>query len=126
MNKVKAHLKKHRVRYIVAAATVGGIAVGFATAAIIRKSQDTTVSASNVALLQWKPVAFAKAVVVPQGHPGYVIQNNETGEIFMSQNQAAKAFGINSGTLSSHLNGKFDTAGGHTFTRLGVATSTDV
>lgn len=123
LENVKDHFKKHKTAYIIGGVAVVSVAVGFAVGFSTYRRLDIQAQAKAqvVGLINWKSPAIANAVVVPQGHPGFVIQCNETGEIFMSQNQAAKAMDVNPSTLSGHLNGKYDNAGGNTFTRLGVA-----
>lgn len=55
------------------------------------------------------------------GHPGYLVRCEETGGVFASQNRAAEACGISPANLSQHLNGKYESAGGLHFERLGEA-----
>lgn len=42
-----------------------------------------------------------------QGPPSWVVRCKETGDVFTSQIQAARAMGITPSLLSGHLNGKF-------------------
>jgi hypothetical protein len=55
-----------------------------------------------------------------RGHPGWPVQNLETKQVFFSQKQAANAFNIGEGTLSSHLKGKFPDADGLHFNRVNL------
>jgi hypothetical protein len=57
---------------------------------------------------------------IGRGHPGWPVQNLETKQVFLSQRQAAEAFGIGEGTLSSHLKGKFPDANGLHFQRVNL------
>lgn len=56
-----------------------------------------------------------------RGHPGFRVRNLETGEEFVSQTAAAKAFGISQSNLSNHLNGKYAHAEGLHFERITMA-----
>lgn len=118
-NKIKEHWNNHKEKYLIGATALStGIAIGLAIQIRNMTVQGEAVAMNN-ALININPTA--NAVVVPQGHPGYVVQNVETGEIFMSQGQAARAYGIPPSVVSAHLNGHYDDAGGHTLRRLGVA-----
>lgn len=118
-NKIKEHWNNHKEKYLIGATALStGIAIGLAIQIRNMTVQGEAVAMNN-ALININPTA--NAVVVPQGHPGYVIQNLDTGEIYMSQNQAAKALGISATILSQHLNGKVDDVSGMKFNRLGVA-----
>ena len=56
-----------------------------------------------------------------RGHPGFRVRNLETGDEFVSQTAAAKAFGISQSNLSNHLNGKYAHAEGLHFERIAMA-----
>lgn len=59
--------------------------------------------------------------VARRGHPGNVIQCNETGKVYASQNLAAHILNIDPAELSQHMRGKRHHAGGLTFTKIGEA-----
>ncbi len=112
--KVKNHLKENRVTYFVGAGcTVVGVAVG-----VIVFGNGVQI-VDSLKLINWKSPHTSQTVLIRQGHPGYIVRCKETGALFPSQNAAAKAMGINQGSLSQHLAGKFPQAGGHTFECLG-------
>lgn len=50
-----------------------------------------------------------------------LVRCNETGEVFASQNRAADLLKIPKSLLTGHLNGKFESANGLTFERIGEA-----
>ena len=123
LDEVKNHLVRNKTRYLVFGGAVIGTAVGMTIGYFVFRNVDIQAQAKAqvIGLINFKSPAIATAIVVPQGHPGYVVQCVETGEVFMSQNQAAQKLGVNPSVLSGHLNGKFESAGGKTFIRLGVA-----
>lgn len=55
-----------------------------------------------------------------RGHPGYIVRCIETGEYFLSQNEAAKKIGTYPSLISGHLQGKFPDVDGFHFERLGM------
>lgn len=116
IEKLKNHIKTHKEAYI-----TGGVClvVGAATILIVTKKSDALIKVTARGIFYKSPITAG--VVIPQGHPGYVVQNTSTGEIFMSQAQAAKAVGVQPSVMSSHLNGKTPDVSGYIFERLGVA-----
>ena len=67
------------------------------------------------------PGAVATGVqqLARRGHPGNVIKCVETGEVFVSQNRAAAAYGISAKALRNSLRGLKETAGGYHFEFVG-------
>lgn len=124
--KIKQHFKNHKEAYI-----TGGVClvVGAAVTYLVIKGHDVFDSDESVTLVNNFQGLFYKSpitnditqLVVRRGHPGFVIQCNETKTIFASISQAAKEMGISASNLSSHLSGKNAHAGGFTFTNLGEA-----
>jgi len=55
------------------------------------------------------------------GSPGYVVEDVNTGEAWLSQRQASFATGVPETVLSGHLNGKFPDADGRQFRRIGLS-----
>jgi hypothetical protein len=53
-----------------------------------------------------------------RGHPGYLVQCVETGQIFPSQDAAARSVGAYPSILSSHLQGKHPDVYGFHFKRM--------
>ena len=54
------------------------------------------------------------------GHPGFITRCVETGELFLSQGDAARAHGVAESALSAHLNRGLPLDQGVNFERLGV------
>ena len=125
-DKIKKHFKDHKEAYI-----TGGVClvVGAAVTYLVIKQDQILESDETVSLINNFQGLFYKSpitnditqLVVRRGHPGFLIQCNETKTIFASINQAAKEMGLNAGNLSSHLHGKNPHVGGFTFTNLGEA-----
>lgn len=59
-----------------------------------------------------------------RGHPGWPVRNLETKKVFLSQREAAQAFGIAEGLLSGHLKGKFPDVDGLHFERINLMPAT--
>jgi len=53
-----------------------------------------------------------------RGHPGYIVRCKETGEVFLSQAEAAQSVGTSATNMSQHLNGRFSDVYGKHFERL--------
>lgn len=113
-DKIVTHVKDHKWIYIAGAGS-------FVAGVLVAPKQIVIVDALKG--IQWRSPAAntVTAVLARRGHPGYIIQCNETGETFASIARAAEAYGINRPNLTSHLNGRLDQVGGHTFTNLGEA-----
>jgi len=56
-----------------------------------------------------------------RGHPGYIVRCIETGDMFLSQKEVAKAYNCPDSILSMHLRGKIPDFAGHHFERVGIA-----
>lgn len=119
LEKIKTHLQENKEIYV-AAAVGAGLGAAAVAATLLLKKQVVIVDSFKI---QWKSNTTNHVVttLVRRGHPGYLVRCLQTGEVFASQNRAAAAMGINRGDLSSHLNGKYASAGGYVFERLGEA-----
>lgn len=119
MSKVSEHLKKHKAAYITGGVCLG---VGLGAGVIIAKTQPAVYSKNQiVGLVNWKPKQTIEVFVEALGDPGNIIQDLDTGTIYASQGQAARALGVDPSTVSKHLKGLYDNAGGHTLKNLGKA-----
>ena len=146
MGKIKEHLKKYKVCYVGAACLVvgagftclmmrkdigllcgpnsrllcghegsGKIAVdntarSFSFNAFSDNSGNTTITHNAVTTIHNNS----------RGHSGFVTRCLETGDVFSTQNAAAKAFDISPSVMSSHLNKGVPLDQGLTFERLAV------
>jgi hypothetical protein len=132
---ISNHVKQHKVAYSLGAGIAiagltclimrskprpmwGGMEpmpnAGFANIASHFSSGNKTINITNVLVREGR------------GHPGWPVQNLETKRVFFSQKQAADAFGIGEGTLSSHLKGKFSDANGLHFERVNLTSAASI
>lgn len=120
LERVKKHFKDNSKLYL-------GIGIGVVVSAVggaAFANTNTGKSTIKMIALGWKPVNNLVTVELERrGHPGYLVQWVETGDVFPSQNHAAEVLGINPATMSQHLNGKVPHIKGKTFARLGEATT---
>lgn len=128
---VKTYISKHKV---VCCNIGSSVVVAGITVFIMRKNPGLLCGSGSGLLCGSEARSFSflskvngnqniKAVTTihtgSKGSSEFVTRNLDTGEVFITQGDAAKAFDIHPSILSSHLNGKFDTAEGHHFERLG-------
>lgn len=102
-DKIIAHFKRNKWRYITVAVFVGGALVGYYV-----KSRPII---QNIISNTEGPVTIGNNNIVQtllqrRGHPGNVVRCVETGEIFASQKRCADLLGLNPSDLSLHLRGK--------------------
>lgn len=55
-----------------------------------------------------------------RGHPGYLVENSNTGELFRSQNALAKTLDVPDSVVSGHLTGKLPDILGEQYARVGT------
>lgn len=116
--RVKEHVKEHKEAYVAGTAClVAGAVAGL----VARVQLIQVVDAMNV---KYKSPTSTQIINMldRRGHPGYVVQNKETGQPFQSLNQACEMDGINRGDLYRHLKGELPHVKGHTYEVLGEAT----
>lgn len=129
IDKVVDHVKKHKTIYI----SGGVVVIAGITYAIMRSKPrplwrgvepTSVVKSANTASQFFTNKSTINMITVLErdgrGHPGWPVQNLETKQVFLSQRQAAEAFNISPGNLSSHLNGKFPNANGLHFERVNL------
>jgi hypothetical protein len=136
LERVRNHIKEHKIEYACAATfVITAVGVAGITALIMRgryealapggayglKTIDTSVTMRPLSIFSDQNNIVTVIHRDGRGHPGYIIRNIETGELFVSQREAAEAFGISENILSKHLAGKIDNAEGHLFERLALA-----
>lgn len=125
-DKIKKHFRDHKEAYI-----TGGVClvVGAAVTYLVVKGNDVLDSDESVALVNNFQGLFYKSpitnditqLVVRRGHPGFIIQCDDTKTIFASINQAAAEMGLRATDIGRHLKGERPHVGGFTFTNLGEA-----
>jgi hypothetical protein len=131
IEKVKQHIKDHKVVYSCVA--TGVVSAGI-TCIIMRSNirqgwMDEGIgqgSMTNIASrsLSYKSPQMIKVINVLEregrGHPGYPVRNLESKHVSLSQQEAADYFGISRQLLSGHLNGKFPDVDGLHFERVNL------
>lgn len=116
LEKIKIHFRENKKLYI-----AGGISltVGVVGGAFLTSNGVQIVDSFK--LVNWKSSHESVTVLVRRGHPGNIVKNLETGELFASQNRAAAMNGINKGEMSKHLRGLQESINGLHFEKLGEA-----
>lgn len=119
MNKIKEHLKEHKLVYTAGACLVGGVIIGVVVSSVMKS--NTLVTNRPLQVLTWKSTQVIDVHIEALGDPGNIIQDVHSGIVYASQSQASRELGINNSLISRQLNGKIPHAKGHVFTRLGKA-----
>ncbi len=118
--KVKNHLKENKAAYFAGA---GSLAVGVLGTLAFTQKVAISQQAQNIALLNWKPFNFLQQTTIVQlparGHRGLIIVNDNTRDVYGSQNEAARALGVTASTVADHLKGLRNHVDGTTLTCLG-------
>jgi hypothetical protein len=129
LDQVKTHVRKHQTVYsMVAIAGITCVIMRGRNASVLRVldgsfdfPRSSTVTIRPLTFLSHRTTVVAVVSRGTQGPPSWVVRCLETGEIFISQADAAKAMNISASILSSHLNGKFEHALGNHFERICMA-----
>ena len=117
VNKIKEHFKRNKKEYI-----TGGVCLVVGAAGAVLSLRNTAlINTKAVQVLTWKSNQTIEVHIEALGDPGNIIQDTATGDIWASQNQAAKALGVTASRVSSHLKGKQADVDGHVLTKLGKA-----
>ena len=122
LDRVKAHVKEHQKAYILGSlVAVGGITYIITKRAYSPGIGNSTVSVRGIQLLSNKPNIVTVIESGRQGPPSWVVRCLESDQVFTSQRTAAMLHGVDEITMSRHLNGLLDTAGGMHFERICMA-----
>lgn len=128
--KFKKHIKENKKIYITG--TVCFLVAGITCIIMRGRYADMQSVSDGLAKVTVRPLSFfskhidQSTTIVNvveregRGHPGYITRCLETGELFLTQGEAAKAFSLSPANLSSHINGKFKDCGGYHFERVGL------
>ena len=120
VERVKEHFARNKQLYLIGTACLltGGLAGALATTKVISIND-----VANLKILSPTNIANVINIEAPfrKGHPGYLVKCLETGMVYPSQNEAAKAMGVSRASMTKHLNGERGSAGGMKFERLGEA-----
>jgi hypothetical protein len=104
LEKTKVHILKHREIYCFV------VGVGFAGFTFIIVRGTIAQRGMGIGIAQRGIIntvsQFFITNIVNQEYGGKACRNVETGNVFLSQRKAAKAFGGSEGILSRHLQGK--------------------
>lgn len=122
---IRSHFQKNKNAYI---AGIAGIAFASITCHYIggRNAVAGNAASDGLDRVTIRPLSFFSkqsnnviAVIEKEGpgHPGYITHCVETGKDFATQGEAARAYGINSKTMSWHMNNKLENANGLHFNR---------
>jgi hypothetical protein len=106
VEKVKQHFKDHHEAYISSAVTA--VVVGIAGSYYLRPAQNQASQRVNAGIAI-KPVQVVNQIAITvkrKGTLSNIIEHIETGDIYRSQNDAAKELGLDAGAISKHLHGR--------------------
>lgn len=115
-NKIKAHVIDHKEIYI--AITVTAIFTSGLTMLIMQRAQISS-AVTQKALIAWKPVMEQNTNIIIQapGNSGNVLMD-DLGNLYSSQNSAAKALGVSPTSIVDHLSGRKDFINGRKLTKV--------
>lgn len=128
MSKIKEHWNNHKEKYYIGAiAFLYGAAIG-ATLVINSKNKQIAEMMNSANISNYQGIAINSPIhndisieIYSKVDPGWIVQDVESGTIYASQNEAARALGVSPTTVSGHLTGKFDNAGGRKLARIAKA-----
>ena len=122
LDRVKDHVKKHQQAYILGSVVVvAGITYIITKRGYSPGNGNSTVSVHNIQLLTNKLNMVTLIESGTHGSPSWVFRCLESEKVFTSQRTAAMLHGVDEITMSSHLNGHLDMAGGIHFERIRLA-----
>ena len=119
VEKIKDHVKENKKNYITGAICFG---VGVGTALLVgRRTELRQVIDSYKLQINSPTTNNVVATLERRGHPGNIVQCNETGEVVASQRRAAELLGLNAPEIVRHLQGTKSDVNGLTFTKIAEA-----
>lgn len=120
LDRVKKHIHDNKKLYLTG---VTGIIVGAAGVKLASNGQSVNVESWKFTLLNWKSPTnnVVTTTMVRRGHPGNIIQCNETGEVFTSARRAAEMLDLHRRDIFNQIHGLTPDVKGYTFTNLGEA-----
>ena len=123
---IKAHIGRHKVAYSFGT----GVAIAGITCVIMRGRYAGVLRVPDGSeRITIRPFTFLsnRTNIITligretQGPPSWVVRCKETGDIFISQLDAARTMNLSPSNLSSHLNGKYSDVSGFHFERICLA-----
>jgi len=116
------HVKRHRIAYLLGSSAVIAGAVFFVTRGSYSGELPPSDGIKHIIIRPFSIFSRQNVITViareGRGHPGYIVRCKETGEIFLSQAEAAKSVGTIPITMSRHLRGNISHIYGLHFERL--------
>lgn len=114
--KIKTHISTHKELYITCAVTA--VVTAGITLLIVNHSRINS-QVTQKAIASWKPVLEQNTNVVIQapGNSGNVLQD-DLGNLFVSQNAAAKALKVDPKAIHEHLKGRISNINGRVLTKV--------
>lgn len=125
LDKVKAHVKRNHIPYIIVGVAGITYVITRSTAALGGAGEGNALGGlTNTASFIFRNKQVIKVTAVldrdGRGHPGWPVRNEETKHIFFSQREAARAFDIPEGRLSGHIKGLYPDVDGLHFERVNL------
>jgi hypothetical protein len=126
--RIRSHVERHQVAYSVSLAGITCFIMKGRCASFPRSLVDVGLPSGATII---RPLAFFSSQKIQmntvaviardgRGHPGYIVQCKETGDIFLSQGGGAVWAGVSDRHMSRHLNGALPDVNGFTFERFTV------
>lgn len=131
IERIKQHFSKNKSRYIFLG--IGLVIGAGVTWAMMSESEKDHLNGhtscekdhlnGHTRLINYGIIQDSVVSIVERegrGHPGYLVRNPDTGEIYKSQKKAAEALGAHQSHISDHLNGRKDHVFGHRLERVEI------
>jgi hypothetical protein len=116
VSKVKMHVQENQDLYIGAGV---GIVVTTVVVLVLKQNSGSSITQGLAINVRSPLTANTINVTIPKaGNSGNIIQCEQTGTVYASQNAAAKALDIPAPSISKHLGGLTPHVRGLTFTKL--------
>jgi hypothetical protein len=130
--KVKAHLKRRKIEYIVGGITIQSllfIYMGYRIGSFTSKQESVAptvgvINASKHSRVIVNVIQGNDDVVNFGGYASKLVKCIETGEIFERVKDAAKSAGVEPAKMSKHINGHMDNVNGCHYRIVGLSTNT--
>lgn len=117
LSRVKEHFVENKRVYL-----TGGACFIMGAAAVYFRTDDPMVSNKQSQFIAVNSPQTMEVFIEALGDPGNIVQDIDTGTVYASQGQAARALGVSPSRVSDHLLGRLDHVDGHRLIKLGKAT----
>jgi hypothetical protein len=130
-SKIKTHLKKHKVKYIVGGSIVAAGGLGYYVGSRFGLKLDNAQMVSNIEMFNPKQSVLVNSnnnntvtnVVNMGGRVKKMVKCVDTGEIWEKVSDAAKAAGVKDSVMSRHVNGHSNDIKGMQYKIIGLSTN---